>query len=60
VLVYDGAFADPAVYEREMIDGLEDNGLAFREVWLNLSDYLDPDAPPLYPDGLERLLAETD
>lgn len=57
VLVYDGAFADPAIYNRETVEGFEDDGSAFRAIWLRLTDCFNPSAPPLYPDGLLQLLA---
>lgn len=57
VMVYDGAFADRSLYERPVIEGVEDNGLSFRAVWVKLADCDDPAAPPLYPTGLLKLLA---
>lgn len=56
VMVYDGAFADPSLYERDVLEGVEDSGVSFRAVWVNLADCLDPSAPPLYPTGLLDLL----
>lgn len=56
VMVYDGAFADRSLYEQPSIDGVEDDGLRFRAVWVNLSDCRDPAAPPVYPTGLLELL----
>lgn len=57
VLVYDGAFADPALYERPWFDAAEDDGQPFRAVWIALRDCAGPAAPPVYPDGLLELLA---
>lgn len=57
VIVYDGAFTDSSLYERPVLDGAEDDGRPFRAVWVNLSDCDDPAAPPLYPTGLLKLLA---
>ena len=57
VLVYDGAFADRSLYQRPGLSGVEDDGLSFRTVWLNLSDCADPAAPPVYPAGLLEMLA---
>lgn len=56
VMVYDGAFADRSLYERPFIEGVEDDGLSFRAVWVRLSDCADPAAPPVYPTGLVELL----
>ncbi len=58
ILVYDGAFADPALYERPQLDGVEDSGARFRAVWLALADCRRPGAPPVYPTGLLELLEE--
>ena len=58
VMVYDGAFADRSLYQRPGLSGVEDDGLSFRTVWLNLSDCADPAAPPVYPTGLLALLTD--
>lgn len=58
VMVYDGVFADRSLYEREVIEGSEDDGVAFRAVWVSLNDCRDPAAPPLYPSGLIDLLVK--
>lgn len=54
VLLYDGQFADPALYEQEDITAMEDNGVPFRAVWRRLDEF-GPDVP-LFPDGLLQLL----
>jgi len=56
-MVYDGAFVDRSLYERPVIQGVENNGLSFRAVWIRLSDCADSAAPPVYPTGLLELLA---
>ena len=57
VLVYDGEFADPKLYERKSLDGQEDNGLPFVAVWKSLSEF-GPGRKILYPNGLwEQLQA---
>jgi 8-oxo-dGTP pyrophosphatase MutT (NUDIX family) len=58
VMVYDGAFIDPSLYEQSYLDGVEDSGAPFRAVWLSLSDCCRPNAPPVYPTGLLELLEE--
>ncbi len=58
VMVYDGAFADRSLYDRAVVNGVEDSGLSFRAVWVNLADCADPAAPPVYPTGLLELLAK--
>ncbi|MGH2398033.1 MAG: NUDIX hydrolase [bacterium] len=55
VLVYDGAFGDPAIYERSELRGVEHDGSTFRAVWKSL-DELRSGAAPLYPDGLLLML----
>ena len=56
VMVYDGAFTDRSLYDRTVINGVEDSGLSFRAVWVRLADCADPAAPPIYPTGLLELL----
>lgn len=56
VIVYDGVFAARSLYEQPFIEGVEDDGLAFRAVWINLNDCAKPGAPPLYPTGLLEML----
>jgi len=56
VMVYDGAFVDRSLYEQPFIEGVEDDGLSFRAVWINLNDCADPAAPPVYPTGLLEML----
>jgi 8-oxo-dGTP pyrophosphatase MutT (NUDIX family) len=57
VLIYDGKFVDKTIYEREGLEGHEDDddGGAFRAVWKSLSFFREGHAP-LYPDGLLQLL----
>lgn len=56
VLVYDGQFVDSSLYEREPIEGYEDeDALLFKAFWKPL-DFFETGGPPLYPDGLIELL----
>jgi 8-oxo-dGTP pyrophosphatase MutT (NUDIX family) len=57
VLVYDGKFVDQTIYEREGLEGYEDDDEvgAFRVVWKPLRFFREGHAP-LYPDGLLALL----
>jgi len=59
VMVYEGNFADPAMYERESLEGAEDNGERFKAMWMPLQHFRDG-LSPLYPDGLLDLLTKTD
>lgn len=56
VLVYDGEFADAALYEQPFLPGVESNGVAFQAQWRSL-DSFGADLP-LYPNGLLALLGE--
>ncbi len=56
VLVYEAEFADAALYRRDTLEGNDDHELLFTALWLPLSAFTGPDAPPLYPDGLLELL----
>ncbi len=58
VMVYDGVFADPTLYDRPVLEGLDDGATVLRLVWLSLAGCRRPDAPPLYPTGLLELLDE--
>lgn len=56
VLVYDGQFVDSSLYEREPIEGYEDeDSLLFKAFWKSL-DFFETGGLPLYPDGLIELL----
>src|SRR5690606_2094232 len=50
VLIHTGRLADPALYGRPALDGLEDTGDTFRAVWKPLTSF--SDKTPLYPTGL--------
>lgn len=56
VMVYDGRFVNPAVYERESICCREDNGMEFTAVWISLDAAAQPGHPPVFPTGLLELL----
>jgi len=57
VLVYDGQLTDSALYERDGIEGWEDDlKLLFTAHWRTVDFFRAPDAPPLYPDGLLDLI----
>lgn len=57
VLLYDGQFADPALYEQDELAAIEDNGVPFRATWMRLDEF-GPDVP-LFPDGLLQLLKDS-
>jgi 8-oxo-dGTP pyrophosphatase MutT (NUDIX family) len=59
VLVYDARFIDQTLYEKELIEGFEvDIGKPFKIVWKGIEEF-SSGQPPVYPDGLLELLAET-
>ncbi len=57
VQVYDGEFADKTLYELPALTGRDDNEAPITAVWKPISDFLEENAPPLYPDGLLDLLS---
>jgi 8-oxo-dGTP pyrophosphatase MutT (NUDIX family) len=54
VLIYDGKFVDPSLYEKTVIFG-DELGSPIRAIWITLSE-LGPQKPPLYPAGLDEIL----
>jgi len=54
VFVYDGRFADEAVYAHEALHGVEANGEPLRASWRDLDSF--DEAHRLVPEGLEKLL----
>lgn len=54
VLIFDGAFADAALYQREELVAHEDDNAPFKAIWKRLDEF-GPGAP-LYPDGLVEML----
>jgi 8-oxo-dGTP pyrophosphatase MutT (NUDIX family) len=56
VLIYDGSFVDPSIYERDVIEGYEDEDeLLFKAYWKPL-EFFEDGENPLYPDRLVELL----
>jgi 8-oxo-dGTP pyrophosphatase MutT (NUDIX family) len=53
--VYDGVFVNEAVYQRESLEGRDDDEHLFTARWLPLEFFRRGQAP-LYPDGLLDLL----
>jgi 8-oxo-dGTP pyrophosphatase MutT (NUDIX family) len=56
VLVYDGRLANTGLYRQEVIQG-DENGVPFRAVWKAV-DVFGPGKPPVYPEGLLKLLTD--
>lgn len=58
MVVYDGAFEDESLYEREVLncyeEAVDEEFVAF---WKLIADFLG-ESGPLYPDGLLELLVE--
>lgn len=57
VLVYEGDFADKAMYEKTLVTGYGDDGDLFSAGWKPLSEF--GDNSPLYPEGLMDLLLKS-
>jgi 8-oxo-dGTP pyrophosphatase MutT (NUDIX family) len=55
VLVYDGTFVDPALYERSMHQAHEDDETPFTAKWMSLREFATGNSP-LYPAGLLEAL----
>lgn len=53
--VYDAVFVNEAAYQRESIEGRDDDELLFVARWMPL-DFFRRQQAPLYPDGLLDLL----
>lgn len=68
VLVYDGSFRNPAIYQKHELVGSQqdENGFFVRALWKPLSEMRDENDPdpeqhlsPVYPTGLLELLRKT-
>ena len=57
VMVYDGRLADESLYAAVALDGHEDDGSAFRAVWLDVAALRRPGAPAIYSEGILTLLS---
>ncbi|MDH7488199.1 MAG: NUDIX domain-containing protein [Anaerolineae bacterium] len=59
VMVYEGDFADAAMYATEAVEAIEDTGARFKALWMLLQHFRDG-LSPLYPFGLLELLTEAE
>lgn len=59
VLLYAGELVDRTLYERDVIEVVEPDGVTFKAMWKPLSEFADGRIP-LYPNGLLDLLVEHD
>ena len=57
-MVYEGEFADPAMYDCGPRNLFEDSGEQFKALWMPLQHSRDG-LSPLYPDGMLELLTES-
>ena len=57
VLIYEGTFVDQAIYDKGMLQGIEDDGVPIKAVWKSLNDFRNGQEP-LYPEGLLELLTK--
>ena len=59
VLIFDGAFVDPSVYQQAVLHGNEGNNEPILAEWIKIDDYSTGNTganPPLYPTGLYELI----
>lgn len=56
VLVYEGQFNDPAMYDKEWVQAQEDDGRPFKAVWKGLVEFGEDKDRPLYPAGLMEII----
>lgn len=49
-MVFSGRFKDRSIYDVKTLTCVEDSGLEFNAIWVNLEDI--SDEVPLFPDGL--------
>ena len=54
VFIYEAAFPDPAMYEKDIIEGEESDGSLIQATWKPLKEF--GANSPLYPDGLLDIL----
>ena len=54
---HNGRFPDESLYHQPQLQAREDNGTPFKAIWKPLTDFQGNNAPPLYPDGLPKLIA---
>ncbi len=59
VMVYEGEFADPAMYDCEPLEAMEDSGERFKALWMPMQHFRNG-LSPLYPDGLLQLLSNAE
>ncbi len=54
VLVYEADLADKSLYDKEVIEGQEDDGMPLKVVWKSLDEFGSQSI--LYPEGIMKLL----
>ncbi|MFW6457599.1 MAG: NUDIX hydrolase [Planctomycetota bacterium] len=55
VFILDADPVDPCVYDREQLTGRDSDGRQFTCHWVDIHT-VDPEFPPIYPDGLADIL----
>ncbi len=55
VFVYEGQFADKAFYQRDVVHGVESNGMPIVMRWIDQTAVLS-DALTVFPDGIKDML----
>ncbi|WP_252317914.1 MULTISPECIES: hypothetical protein [Symbiopectobacterium] len=55
VFVYEGQFADKAFYQRDVVHGVESNGMPIVMRWIDQTAVLS-DVLAVFPDGIKDML----
>lgn len=58
VLLYTADFVDPTIYNNDVLNCEEIDGVPFTAVWMPLNDFGKHGVGPLYPAGLMELLTQ--
>jgi hypothetical protein len=58
VLLFEADFVDPEIYELDVMNCQEIDGVPFTAVWKRLDEFGRDGNGPLYPDGLMKLLEQ--
>lgn len=58
VLLYQAEFVDRSIYDLEVMDCEEIDGMPFKSYWKRIDDFRDEGNPPLYPAAILGLLEQ--
>lgn len=58
-ILFDGAFVESFRNADDYtVQGIDDDEVLYTARWMKISDFAAPESPPLYPDGLLKMIAE--